>query len=190
MDLVIKTYLDQYCGKMPPCLDGVIPAVLMDDMTRLNRWRNWRTGLTCEFPEIGAKLIGALDDCLISKDGLYIPFDAKTKGSVPKDNGAQYYQTQLDCYCLMLQENGCPVADHAWLAYFSPKIAMDIPGSPMLHFGFDVTPYKVHTRIDAAKERIAKACELLRMSRPPEHRSCEFCQYHEIHDQLKNVVEV
>ena len=39
-----------------------------------------------------------LDDLLV-KDGAYIPFDYKTKGSPTNEEDAnKYYQTQLDCY--------------------------------------------------------------------------------------------
>lgn len=195
MDLVIKSYLDLYRGDLPPVLKGRIPAVLFNDMIKLNRWRNWRTGLSYEDPGLAVQMIGALDDCLVSPEGLFIPFDAKTKGSVPKDNGAQYYQTQMDCYCLMLQHNGFPVADHAWLAYFSPKAVVRENDSSFnehhfLNFTFDVTPFKVGTNVDAAKQLIEKACEILRGSRPPSHGRCEFCIYHAAHDELKNVVAV
>jgi len=64
VDLVIKKYFDQYRGELPPELEDRIEGKLMSDLTLLNQWRNWRTGLTYSRENLDAELFGALYDCL------------------------------------------------------------------------------------------------------------------------------
>ena len=124
MDRAIKAHFDNFRAKktLPPELSGndFNGVKLFEDQARLERWRNWRTGLEYQDGD-GSVLFGAIDDLLV-KDGQYIPFDYKTKGSVTTEEDAiKYYQNQLDCYSLLLHENQMPTAGHAFLLYYSPK---------------------------------------------------------------------
>src|SRR3990167_9379561 len=92
MDLVLKSYVDQFRGSMPPQLIGKLPGELWGD-PRIYSWRNWRSGPTYENHDHQVKCVGALDDMLFVAP-LCAPLDWKTKGSEPKDDGSQYYQTQ------------------------------------------------------------------------------------------------
>ncbi|MBI4056218.1 MAG: PD-(D/E)XK nuclease family protein, partial [Elusimicrobia bacterium] len=124
MDRVIKSYLDTFRAKntLPPELqsqEDFSGIRLFSHQAQLEKWRNWRTGLSYEEAAIQVVLSGALDDLLV-KDGLYIPFDYKTKGSVTTPEDAiRYYQNQLDCYALLLKENKMPLAGYAFLLYYS-----------------------------------------------------------------------
>src|SRR3990167_5254327 len=145
IDLVLKEYFNKFRGTLPPELTGKVDGVLMSDLHTLNKWRSWRTGLTWEDAALGVKLIGALDDCLVDypytkdpKAEIYMPLDNKNKGSNPKDNGAQYYQLQLDCYGLLLQTNGYKTNNKAFLAYYYPlttQLENVNPGETALRFG-------------------------------------------------------
>lgn len=182
MDRVIKPYFDQYRGTLPPELKGRVPGVLMSDMATLKRWRFWKTGPSITFNEHAVTLSGALDDCLIDSD-VYIPWDTKTKGAKPKDNGAQYYQTQLDSYNLMLRENGHKIKDVGYLGYFFPiRVDSAVTSGDALKsvehasctFGVDI--YRLDCSADRAKELTFKAAECLR-GPIPTAEGCELCEY-------------
>lgn len=178
MDLIMKRYVDQFRGKLPPGLEGKIPGVLFNDMVLMKRWRFWKTGPSYQDKDRQIILVGALDDCLVD-GGFYIPLDWKTKGAEPKDDGSQYYQTQLDCYNLMLEFSGFPVRDEGWLVYVYPQ-AVDPsyvqPDSSIL-IKFGLMPFKLTCDRERAKEIVIKAAECLRAPRPKSADTCEHCQY-------------
>lgn len=188
MDLVMKKYFDQFREKLPTGLEGKLPGVLMSDTSLLKRWRFWKTGPTYFDTERNIQLVGALDDCLVD-NGFYIPLDAKTKGSEPKDDGSQYYQTQLDCYNLMLEAQGLRVRDEGWLVYIYP-MTVAINNIPLegneLNVVFGTKPFKLACSRERAKEIVIKAAECSRGPRPKAADTCEHCQYIEM---LKNIPE-
>lgn len=81
---MIKIHFDTFRAKrtLPGELNGkdFEGIELFRDQEQLEKWRSWRTGLVY-WDNDGSSLSGALDDLLV-KDGQYIPFDYKTKGSV------------------------------------------------------------------------------------------------------------
>lgn len=190
MDLIMKKYVDQFRGQLPPGLGGKLPGVLFHDMSKMKRWRFWKTGPSWSDPVKMITLVGALDDCL--KDGdVFIPLDWKTKGSEPKDDGSQYYQTQLDCYNLMLEALGLQVRDEGWLVYIHPVFASlhcadDMVSRPIqpanknwIDVTFELTPFKLACSRERAKEIVYKAAECLRGPRPAPSDTCEMCAYGE-----------
>lgn len=170
IDRVVKAYFDKYRGALPPELKGKVPGVLMENMGILSKWRNWRSGLSCSFEKEQVSLGGALDDCLVDGE-CYIPIDNKTKGSQPKDDGAQYYQTQLDCYNLMLLKNGHAIKNCGYLAYWWPQ---EIAEGGIIKFGVDV--YRLECSSARAIEVAQKAAECLR-GPIPKHQGCELCEH-------------
>ncbi len=183
MDLVIKKYFDQYRGALPPELRGKVDGQLLEDITLMNKWRDWRTGLEYVDEEIGATLFGALDDCLTISttpaDGLfensvsYIPLDYKTKGSAPRDGDSEkYYQTQLDSYALMLSASGYPVADYAYLVYYFPA---EVKKDGLIQF--NITPIKIQTNLERVKKLFAEAVTLLKGPKPSRAQNCEYCAW-------------
>jgi hypothetical protein len=175
MDRVIKGHFDGYRaqGVLPPELqtkdfEGV---KLFGDQAKLDLWRNWQSGL--EFKDgNGSVLSGALDDLLV-KDGHYIPFDYKTKGTVTTEEDAtKYYQNQLDCYALLLEANQMPTAGYGYLLYYSPKRVSE--GGVAL---FELQVIKIRTETERARGTFRRAVALLGGEKPPSNDTCEYCSW-------------
>lgn len=174
MDLVIKDYFDQYRGSLPPELLGQVRGSLLDDLNLMNAWRNWRTGLQYVDREREAVLFGALDDCLV-ENGKYIPLDYKTKGSAPNEgDGERYYQTQLDSYALMLEANGFPVSDCAYLVYYYPE---QVGKSGAVQF--KVHPVELTVDARRAQKTFEDAVALLAGPCPEQSPNCEYCGWNQ-----------
>lgn len=172
MDLVIKDYFDKYRGALPPEIDGKVEGQLMPDVNLMNTWRNWRTGLEYHDKTRDAVLFGALDDCLMN-DNRYIPLDYKTRGFPPKDGDSEkYYQTQLDAYSLLLNENGYKTKDFAYLVYYYPK---EVKKNGIVEF--NIKPVKVATDLNRAKKTFEDAVDLLKEPMPKKHSDCEYCSW-------------
>ncbi len=177
MDLVIKKYFDKYRGKLPPELEGKIVGELMPDLELMEKWRNWKTGLEHYDQGLEAILFGALDDCLVDGND-YIPLDYKTRGSAPHPGDSEkYYQTQLDTYSFLLDINGYPVKDFAYLVYYYPKA---VRKNGLVKF--DIKPVKVETNLKRAQETFVEAVKLLRGPIPKQYSGCEYCSW--IYDRL------
>ena len=193
LDRALKTHFDRYRGSIPPEIKDRIEGFLVKDQTLINKWRNWRSGLTYRDDKNDIVLIGALDDCVVYYDApkdyeYYIPLDYKSKGSEPKDSGVQYYQTQLDCYNLMLHSEGYRTRGIGYLVYFYPRNAVEcIPLEPggisttipnVIFFKFGISVFKIECSVDRAKELIIKAAECLRSEdRPEPAMTCEHCAH-------------
>ncbi len=174
MDRVIKAYFDTYRIQrmLPPELqtEAFKGIQLYENQAQLEQWRAWRTGL--QYHENGSVLSGMLDDLLVRGDK-YIPFDYKTKGSPTNEEDAtKYYQTQLDCYALMLEGNGLKTAGYGFLLYYSPK-AVKEHGN--VHF--EIQPIRVETDIQRAKDLFHKALAILDEPAPKASANCEYCNW-------------
>lgn len=172
MDLVIKTYFDKYRIKneLPPEVKGRLTGNLLADMGLLDKWRSWRaTDLCYEDKSINASLSGALDDCLMD-GGCYIPLDYKTRGSDLNEDPRKYYQTQLDCYCLILGASGRKTKGLAYLLYYWP---LEVSENGIVKF--NVEPFKIETSIESAKKTFKDAVLLLGQGMPKLNPACEYC---------------
>jgi len=172
MDLVIKDYFDKYRIKneLPPEINGRVNGKLFQNKAMLDKWRSWRsTDLCYEDKSLNAALSGALDDCLL-EDGFYIPLDYKTRGSELKEDPRKYYQTQLDCYCLMLESSGYKTKGLAYLAYYWP---IEVQENGMVEF--HVEPIKIETNIESAKKIFRDAVILLSSGMQKSSVGCEYC---------------
>jgi hypothetical protein len=175
MDRVIKTYFDTFRAKgmLPPELriDAFKGIHLYDDQAQLEGWRAWRTGLQYR-DEDGSVLSGMLDDLLV-KEGAYIPFDYKTKGSPTNEEDAtKYYQTQLDCYALMLEGNGLKTAGYGFLLYYSPK---EVGENGQV--SFEIQPIRIGTDTARAKDLFRRALAILTSPAPKAAPKCEYCNW-------------
>ena len=172
MDLVIKTYFDR-CrikNEMPPEVKDKLPGKLFSNMRTLEKWRSWsQTDLSHGDNTINATLSGALDDCLM-EDGFYIPLDYKTRGSELIEDPRKYYQTQLDCYCLILNSSGFKTKGIAYLLYFWP---LEVFENGMVQF--KVEPIRVETNIESAKKIFRDAVTCLGREIPNASSNCEYC---------------
>ena len=174
MDRVIKLYFDEFRkkGALPPDLTGpdFEGVKLFGDQNRLELWRSWRTGL--EFKDSdGSVLSGAIDDLLV-KNGKYIPFDYKTKGSpTTEEDAVKYYQNQIDAYALLLDSNELPTIGHGFLLYYSPKTVGERGA-----VSFQVQPIKIKTDVERVKVTFRKAAALIKTSATPvQSPACEYC---------------
>lgn len=174
MDRILKNHFDKFRGSLPPEVEGDINGVLFSDLEVLNKWRNWKSGLVYYDPVLDVKIIGALDDCAIDK-GLYVPLDYKTKGSKPKTDGSEYYQTQLDCYGLMLEDNGYKTCGKAYLIYVYPEEAEGV-GIGKISVRFGTAIFKLECNPARAKKIIEKAVMILKGRRPESNPDCEYCK--------------
>lgn len=196
MDRVIKAHFDNFRGSMPPEIKDRVEGVLMKDQALLKRWRYWGTGMTYKDDKNDILLIGAIDDCVVWDNpsenmvSYHIPLDYKTKGSEPKDDGSQYYQTQLDCYNLMLLSTGYLIKEIGYLVYFYPvevnsNFELDRDNMPMSSIidnlaivEFDINVYEIPCSSERAKEIVRKAAECLRSEKRPEPSNlCEHCAH-------------
>lgn len=170
MDTVLKTYYDKFrtSGKLPPEIERKIEGKLFPDLAKINRWRNWRTGLEYVDRERNAKLVGALDDLLVV-NGKYAPLDYKTRGSTINETSHTYYQLQLDLYALLLKENDLPPAPFGYLVFYSPNKVLEDALTR-----FRVEPVKVETNPESGRAVFEKAIELLNSEIPPHHSACEY----------------
>ena len=172
MDSVIKLYFDKYRikGELPPEIQDKVKGRLIPDLELLNKWRNWKTGLEYKDEVLGVTLFGALDDCL-KHGNYYIPLDYKTRGSAPREGDSEkYYGNQLDCYSLLLEENGYPAKNLGYLVYYYPK-QVEEKGRIV----FDIEVVRLNTDFNRAKRTLRDAVKLLNQSIPSHHSECEYC---------------
>jgi len=184
MDAVIKAYFDTYrkIDALPPEIKGKVEGELVRDQRLLDRWRNWRTGLS--FQDTDAILFGALDDCLVLKTDegdFYSPLDYKTRGWPRKDDSTSYYQYQMDAYTFLLEKNGFPARKKAFVVFFHP-VAMREGGVTQ----FEISPVEIETDPERAYKEFRAAVALLQNPKPPaKHSDCQFCGYGEhVHEYM------
>lgn len=182
MDLIIKKKFDQY--RFDINLAGTqlaeqfknLHVTLYREQENLDRFRNWRTGLTYIDSECGFEFIGALDDLMVEVPSmLHVPFDYKTKGSpTTLQSAVRYYQSQLDIYSLLLEANGMKVAGYGILAFFSPKEIC----SRVENIQFEVQLIKVPTDFERAKNLLRSAADCLKSNEIPRpSATCEYCAF-------------
>ena len=175
MDRAIKVHFDSFRSRneLPPELSGedFTGVGLFKDQGRLDKWRNWRTGL--EFKDSDGSILGGALDDLLTKDGRYIPFDYKTKGSpTTEEDAVKYYQNQLDCYALLLEENRLPTMGCGFLLFYSPKSVSE-NGNVL----FELQAIKVGTDVERARSTFKKATALLKGPLPAKNHQCEYCAW-------------
>jgi hypothetical protein len=174
MDLIIKDYFDIFRKKdeLPDELKSKVKGVLIKDQNLLNKWRNWRTGLSFIDKDLNAKLFGALDDCLVDND-FYMPLDYKTRGFGLKENTVGFYINQLSFYSLLLEKNGYKTNNLSYLVFYMPDRILE---HKQVRFNIEVKPVK--TDINLAYKLFKEAVETLRGPLPPFEESCQYCQWY------------
>ncbi len=181
MDSLVKNYFDGFRvnGQLPPQLEGLVEGRLFDNQDILRKWRNWRTGLAFIDKKADARIVSALDDCLVSEDGRFLPLDYKSKGEIREDSHV-FHQKQLDIYTWLLDENGYPAKDVGYLVFFAPQ---EIRNDNTIKF--DIIPRRIETSKEDAKELFYKAVNLLNGPMPEKHENCDYCRWAgDIHDLI------
>lgn len=184
MDRVLKVSMDAHRGQLPWYLEGQVPGVLFDDLGKMEKMRNWKSGLTTvvQTPYGAVSVIGALDDMLQGCPG-YSPLDGKTKGDEPKTDGSEYYQTQIDIYGLLMQDNGYALSGFGYLAYLYPTSFDSFPSAsdadyPVVPVSFGVSVYKLDCNPERAFEVICEGARILMTdTKPQPSPKCELCLY-------------
>lgn len=181
MDLLIKDYFDGFRrnGALPPQLEGLVEGRLFENQELLKKWRNWRTGPVFEDKKAGARIVSALDDCLVSEDNFFIPLDYKSKGDIREDSHI-FHQNQLNIYTWLLDENGYPTKDVGYLVFFAP---LEIQNNNLIKF--NIIPRRIETSKEGGKGMFYKAIELLNGPMPEKHENCDYCRWvGDIHDLI------
>lgn len=176
MDYLIKDYFDKYrlLSKLPPEIEKAIKGLPMQNQKLLNLWRNWRSGLRYYDKEINAEIGGALDECF-TIDNYYIPVDYKTRGFALKDDSLSYYQTQLDCYTMLLEKNGYNHLSFGYLIYYIPQ---KIDSNGIVRFSVEAK--KIKTDPKRAYQIFKNAVALLRGLEPQLNNQCGFCKWQKL----------
>ncbi len=165
-DVVIKKYFDLYRGsaELPPLIAGDIMGALESPFQE-----TYFTNLTDKYG-----FMGKLDECIIDKNGKYIPVDHKTASSDPTTRELiPAYQFQLDSYAFLLEANKKPTAGVGHLIYFFPSEGQHLDqGFPM-----QVTIKTLATHPERVRPVLLAAIEILEGELPPPSENCPFCQY-------------
>ncbi len=190
VDRVLKDYFDKHmsAGTLPPEMAGLEGATPFPDRAKMEHWSNWRN-LMIDIPDengvVVAQLSGALDELIVWPDGLYSPYDYKTRGAPPVDGASEdYYGTQLDIYRLLIEQGcGLPTNSRAFLGYYWPA---DVTGHGDFKFNTSVIELEADTNRAIKLVRDAVKClendELPALSFKLDKKgnstvSCEFCVY-------------
>lgn len=171
MDRVLKEHFDNFMekGLMPPeiCDNGLCEGMkLFDNKELLEEWRNPFRGVRWT-DENGNVLFGGVDNILI-KDGKLIVLDYKTRGYPLKEDTTSYYIDQMNLYTLLLNKNGYPVEDYAFLLFYIPKNVLS--GGEVV---FYTELVKMEVNLKKGEELFNKALKVLNGERPKE--SCQWC---------------
>ncbi|HPN56143.1 MAG TPA: PD-(D/E)XK nuclease family protein [Candidatus Omnitrophota bacterium] len=184
IDIVMKKYLANYCGSLPPILTGEVPGKLYADAAKLKRWQFWRTAPMFEDKGLDVAVYGAIDNLLVQVDNSVDPLDVKTKGSEPKTDGSEYYQLQMDIYNLLFSVNGFKVNNRAFLLYLYPALACEeiktikeeMPADQIVML-FKRKVFEIKCSTDRARETIKTAVDILNGPRPESSPDCEYCNW-------------
>ena len=173
VDRVMKEYMDRHRGKLPLELCQDLTGKLWGSVSEITKLRHWKSGLKT-LVQVGTKtvsLIGALDDLILEPNHTFSAYDTKTKGDLPKDDGSQYYQLQLDVYGLLLQSNGMTPSGKGYLCYWYPvaKAGEGIEFRSKL-YTLTVDPAR-------AVADITDAVNLMQGGQPDHNPACEFCRF-------------
>lgn len=176
MDLTLKKFFDALRKTGAIVYDNQ----RLTKLPELQKWRDWRSGLTVEsgkFP--GSRLIGAFDDILEDEEGRLSPFDVKTKGSQPDEGYAEkYYQRQMNIYDLMLTTNGYKTTGYGYFMFWSPKEVLNASSGGHGTMSFNLDFFKIKTDIEAAKKLCFDALSCLDSGYIPDaSESCEYCKF-------------
>lgn len=172
IDRVLKTYFDEYRGtnELPPIVADKLEGKLLDPFPKTLFYKD---------EKLRAVLQGKLDEALDYGDGTYAVVDHKTRGYPPKDEIFPFYQWQMDAYAFLMEKNNMPTRDTAYLAYYYPT-------NGILHedFPFVVEVKPVKTKPKDALKAFQDAVALLRTDMPDAGRTCQYCAWHEVMNNL------
>jgi hypothetical protein len=158
---------------------SVYGAVLFTDQVKLDKMRQWQTGLRYKNPD-GAELIGAIDDLIFFPEtNLYEPLDYKTKGAEADDEYVKrYYQNQANIYALLLARNGYPVTGYATFHYYWPLSVNGKDNIDAASVKFAATAFRIKATPEAGESLFNAGLAVLERETPPlAGPECEYCNF-------------
>lgn len=173
IDTLLKRYFEPYRDKesLPPLVTGKLPGKLMKNFPKELRYFDEKVGVT---------LRGRLDECIEFEDGSFAPVDHKTRGNRP-EKVYPFYESQMDVYTLLLEENGFKTKRKAYLIYYFP---VDIKDNGA--FQFEIEVKELNTDPERARRIFHESVELLQSNVMPSHsKECEYCQWEERLNRFK-----
>lgn len=181
MYLALKKYTDGYRAKgvLPPELKKQINGVFLPDQKLVGKWRDYKTGLRYENKQLGVRLTGFFDDCIVRKEGgerLFSPLDFKTRGfDISEENHDYHAQMKLDCYDLLLQKNGYQTTKSGYLVYYVPEAVKE---SGVVQFNVQV--FQFVTESQRAMNMVKQLVDVLDGKIPKTGQDCEYCAWGDI----------
>lgn len=176
IDEAIKEYFDYYRSKqeLPPLLDGQLEGQLATQQ----EVNHWRSGIGFNIPHKQGRLWGKLDEALRLPDGSVVPVDYKTRGYPPKTDLIKPYQNQLDCYGLLLKEQGESVGSVGYLIYYYPQKNSGADLHAAIPFEVEIKPVTIDP--ERARQLLHNALDLLAGKEPAHRQECKFCQWQKL----------
>ena len=171
IDKALKERFDYYREneKLPPELRK-LDQVRLFDHPLLALWKNNWQGIRWKDEE-GNELRGAVDD-ILEKNNKLIVLEYVTRGFPLKEDTISHYEDQLNFYTFLLQKNGFPTEDYAYLLFFHPK-SVNWQGDIWFHKEL----HQVKVEINLAEELFRTAINVLKEKIPESSAGCEFCQW-------------
>lgn len=160
LDRVIKNYMNKYRPNIPPWLKGKVPGKLIEFLPKT---------LTHEYK--GILLKGMLDECLVMEDGIHAALDHKTKGFEVKEVH-HAHQLQMDAYTYLLEKNGHPTGNTAFLVHYIPTFGELHNGIP---FKLDIR--KLKTNPERIPKLLDEIIETLDGKMPAPAKDCNYCKF-------------
>ena len=128
VDELCKNEFDHYRQKGEPhplFLEHNIDAIPFMHVD-IDKWRNFRQGLSYTSESHGYHFYGAIDDVWVKPNGQLIVSDVKSTSKkifdwneTKKYEYARGYQRQLEMYQWLFRKNGFEVSDTAYLVYYN-----------------------------------------------------------------------
>ena len=120
---------------------------------------------------------GKMDEMLVDDTGKNVIIDFKTKASKKSSDKGPHPSAvrQMAAYAWIMESNGIPVRDEAYLAHLYPVNATD---GPMVEFSRDFFVVDVGTNEkNGIKSLMGYVIDCLEGGQPARNADCEHCQY-------------
>jgi CRISPR/Cas system-associated exonuclease Cas4 (RecB family) len=120
---------------------------------------------------------GKMDEMMVDDTGKNVIIDFKTKASKNSSDKGPHPSAvrQMAAYAWIMESNGIPVRDEAYLAHLYPVNATD---GPMVEFSRDFFVVNVDTNEkNAIKDLMGYVVVCLEGAEPARNADCEHCQY-------------
>lgn len=171
IDKAMKTRFDYYRehGGLPvELLKLKNEGIALFDNVMLALWRGkgiqWKD-------EQGHILKGVIDDILQQGNKVMV-LKYVTRGFAAKKETISYYQNQLDIYTWLLQKNGYPTEESAYVVFYYPK-TINWQGDVWM----EKEVHKVKVSVKNAEKLMRSALMVLEGNMPEAEKKCGYCQW-------------